>query len=158
MRVLVCGGRDFGHSDIRSTPEEVEVAKKQRRFIKDWLYDKFGDDKEWLQIGVFVIAGGAKGVDSVAIDWAVENWLGFKEYPADWTRYGKRAGYIRNKQMLDEGHPDICVAFPGGARTAMMVRLARAANVKVIEVPYHGGWGNCKTCGKYRDNSYGCYC
>jgi ABC-type sugar transport system substrate-binding protein len=36
--------------------------------------------------------------------------------------------------MLDEGKPDIVVAFPGGTGTADMVRRARKAGVVVIEV------------------------
>ena len=32
-------------------------------------------------------------------------------YPADWKKYGRAAGPIRNLQMLDNGKPDICYAF-----------------------------------------------
>jgi hypothetical protein len=41
--------------------------------------------------------------------------------------------YRRNQQMLDEGRPDLVVAFPGGAGTANMVKLARAIGCEVIE-------------------------
>lgn len=60
----------------------------------------------------------------------------FKEFPADWDKYGKRAGYLRNVQMLDEGKPDLVVAFPGGKGTAMMVKLAKERGVRVIEYAY----------------------
>jgi hypothetical protein len=36
--------------------------------------------------------------------------------------------------MLTEGHPDLVIAFPGGNGTDMMVKLAKAANVSVIEI------------------------
>ena len=44
------------------------------------------------------------------------------------------AGHIRNQQMIDEGKPDLVVAFPGGAGTADMIRRAKKHNLKVIEV------------------------
>lgn len=44
---------------------------------------------------------------------------------------GKAAGPIRNQRMLDEGKPDLVVAFPGGRGTADMVRRAKAAGVPV---------------------------
>ena len=56
------------------------------------------------------------------------------EYPAPWKRFGPSAGGIRNQQMLDEGKPDLVVAFPGGKGTADMVRRAENAGVKVIKV------------------------
>jgi hypothetical protein len=36
--------------------------------------------------------------------------------------------------MLEEGKPDLVVAFPGGTGTANMVKQARAAGVEVLEV------------------------
>ena len=36
--------------------------------------------------------------------------------------------------MLDEGKPDLVVAFPGGRGTAHMTRIARGAGIEVIEV------------------------
>jgi UDP-N-acetylmuramoylalanine-D-glutamate ligase len=55
-------------------------------------------------------------------------------YEADWDTHGKAAGPIRNKRMLDEGKPDLVVAFPGGRGTANMISQARKAGVEVIEV------------------------
>lgn len=55
-------------------------------------------------------------------------------YPANWSKYKKKAGPIRNQQMLDEGKPDLVVAFSGGTGTADMVHRAKVANVKVIEI------------------------
>jgi hypothetical protein len=43
--------------------------------------------------------------------------------------------------MLDEGRPDLMVAFPGRSGTAHMVRIARAAGVEVIEVNAVGNDG-----------------
>jgi hypothetical protein len=66
--------------------------------------------------------------------WAAYNGIPIAEFPAQWDLHGKRAGYLRNKQMLEEGQPDLVVAFPGGRGTADMVRQSREAGVPVIEV------------------------
>lgn len=55
-------------------------------------------------------------------------------YPANWLKYGRMAGAMRNQQMLDEEEVDLVVAFPGGKGTADMVRRARAAGIEVREV------------------------
>ena len=81
-----------------------------------------------------VIHGGARGADTVAARWAEAHSLEVVKFPADWQRHGRAAGGIRNQQMLDEGHPDAVVAFPGGVGTADMVRRAKAAGLPVWEV------------------------
>ena len=45
------------------------------------------------------MSGGADGVDTLAERYAEENHFAFRKMPADWNRYGKRAGYIRNDEM-----------------------------------------------------------
>jgi len=54
-------------------------------------------------------------------------------FDADW-KLGKKAGPLRNQRMIDEGRPDLVVAFPGGKGTADMVRRAEAAGVKVLKI------------------------
>ncbi len=75
------------------------------------------------------------GADPIGNAWAVDRGVGFKRCPADWTRFGKAAGAIRNSQMLKLVGPDnvVVVAFPGGPGTADMVKKARRAGVEVIE-------------------------
>ena len=48
---------------------------------------------------VVIVSGGARGADTLAERYAKERGYGFKVFNADWSRYGKKAGYIRNKQM-----------------------------------------------------------
>lgn len=103
MRVIVCGGRNY--NDVR----EVDAAL-------DPLLARHGKD------GLTIVTGGASGADSLAYMWACEHGVRFERFPADW-RQGKKAGPIRNQQMLDAG-ADLVVAFPGGSGTADMVRRA----------------------------------
>lgn len=112
MLVLVCGGR--GYDDRR------------RLFITlDLLHENMGIST--------LVSGGAKGADSLAVDWAKSRLIPFKVVRAEWGRYGKRAGPLRNQQML-EMKPDLVVAFPGGRGTADMMGRALDAGLRVIDI------------------------
>lgn len=130
MRILVCGGRNFNDRD--------KLVRVLDKFCEDrelnTPIDKRPPCGNYMPENVTIIAGKARGADTMAAEWAVVNWTGLEEYPADWNKYGKAAGYIRNKQMLDEGKPDVVIAFPGGAGTKMMCKIAREAGVEVIEI------------------------
>lgn len=110
MKILVCGGRDF--NDYSAVDKVLEERNKITPIS-------------------LIIQGGAKGADSLAWDWAYTNQYPCVRYPALWKKHGKAAGYIRNKQMLDEGKPDLVIAFPGGPGTAMMIKLAEEAGIPV---------------------------
>jgi YspA, cpYpsA-related SLOG family len=114
MRVLVCGGRDYGD--------------------KAALYAKL-DALHAARAITCIISGMASGVDSLAISWACAHSVGYEMFRADWKKYSKNsAGWIRNRQMLAEGKPDLVVAFPGGRGTVDMVERTRKANVELITV------------------------
>lgn len=111
MRILVCGGRDF--------------TNRQTLEIVLWNY---------LTKVTAIIHGDARGADRMAGVWANTHNIEEIRFPADWNKYGKSAGPIRNEQMLIEGRPDLVIAFPGGVGTADMVNRAKKAGVKVIEI------------------------
>jgi hypothetical protein len=108
VRILVCGGRNY--SDYLT----LSSALDQYRNID----------------GLHIIHGAARGADTLAWRYAVKNNLGWSSFPADW-KLGPRAGPLRNQQMLDEGRPDVVLAFPGGRGTADMVSRAQKAGIKV---------------------------
>ena len=80
-----------------------------------------------------IIEGEARGADTLARLWAQARGRVVCAFPADWSR-GKSAGYVRNKQMLEEGKPDAVVAFPGGRGTDVMLALAKDAGVPTVQV------------------------
>jgi len=127
--VLICGGRNFGINKS----EHDWILDRLDNCSMDWPKLLPDSEGNWLP-DVRVISGKARGVDSCAIDWAVINWLDFKEYPANWELYGKRAGPIRNEEMLIHECPDVVVAFQGGKGTAHMVKIATKAGIKVIQI------------------------
>jgi hypothetical protein len=111
--VLVCGGRDF---------EDITLMTKV-------LHSKFDPDDT-----VTLIHGNARGADRMAEKVLTAYFRGgfeVRRFPANWNKYGKSAGYLRNKQMLEEGKPDLVIAFPGGKGTASMIKLAKQASIPV---------------------------
>lgn len=112
MRILVCGGREFADQD--AVNRALNAVHRKRGIT-------------------LIIEGGAAGADRLARNWAIANHIPYRTFEAHWATYGKRAGPLRNGQMLGEGKPDGVVAFPGGAGTADMLRQARAAGVTVWE-------------------------
>lgn len=128
FRVLVCGGRDFGCPDRRRPlPPEVIARGNREVLTLFWELDSLDQERRVTRL----ISGGARGADSLAELWARSRLIPIDLFPANWNRDGKAAGPIRNRRMLEEGRPDLVVAFPGGSGTANMVRIATAAGVPV---------------------------
>lgn len=92
MRILVCGDRDWTNKEL--------IAEVLGSIPFDTL-----------------IEGEARGADTFAYEvvrgfqflWHVD--CAILSFPADWNRYGKAAGPIRNSQMLREGKPALVIAF-----------------------------------------------
>lgn len=105
MIVLVFGGRDF--SDKRA------------------VHKAFAEFTNHVGPISQVIHGKARGADRLGGIVAAELGILVREFPADWDGLGKRAGPIRNQQMLDDGKPDAAIGFPGGRGTADMVERLR---------------------------------
>ena len=115
VKVLICGGRDFNDYGL----------------LADTLVGLIGqyDPKE-----VTIISGHARGADKLGERFANANQCKLLIFPADWDKYRKAAGFIRNQKMIDEGKPDLVVAFPGGRGTEDMIKRAKKHGIEVIEV------------------------
>jgi len=74
---------------------------------------------------VIVLSGGAPGADKLGERWAREHNIPCMVFPADWKEHGKRAGYVRNKEMAENATH--LIAFHDGKSrgTQMMIDLAR---------------------------------
>ena len=79
-----------------------------------------------------VVSGTAPGVDSLAEQWAAQNGIPVARFPADWNRYGRRAGPIRNSDMAAYGEALIAVWDGRSKGTRDMIRLARRRGLKVF--------------------------
>lgn len=107
--MLVCGSRSV-------TPHTSEIRSRL------------------LTLGdrITVVSGGARGADAAAEECAREYGFDLEVHPADWTRYGKRAGFIRNVEMLDSGVDCVLAFWDGESRgTAHTVAQAKRRGIKV---------------------------
>lgn len=79
---------------------------------------------------VEIVSGGARGTDALGERYARERGYGLKVFPADWNKWGRAAGPIRNGQMAD--YADALIAFWDGrsAGTRDMIRKAREKDLK----------------------------
>lgn len=111
-RVLVCGGRAY--HDLTTVFEVLDTLDKEYKFS-------------------VLISGCASGADLCGLLWANKNKVEVLTFPAKWKQYGDAAGPIRNQLMLDEGKPDLVVAFPGDKGTRDMTTRAKLAGVKVLK-------------------------
>lgn len=119
MNILLCGSRDW--NDFIT--------------IKTYL-EKLNNSDNQIQKPITIIHGGCKGADSIAGYIAAQLGFQVRVYKADWSKYGKAAGPIRNQQMLDEGKPNLVVAFHNALEdskgTLDMVTRAKKIGIDVI--------------------------
>lgn len=94
MRILITGSRDW----------------EDWRFIEAAMVEAVAHSEDWPRVIPTIIHGAARGADSMANGVAIRrNWRVIK-MPADWRKHGKRAGFVRNAEMVALG-ADICLAF-----------------------------------------------
>ena len=97
-RLLVCGSR--GITD------------------KDWIFSQI--ESYWYEhlacySDPIMIEGAARGVDLIAKAYAVENDWKVEEYPAEWEKHGRGAGYIRNDIMV-KAADEVLILLDGESR------------------------------------------
>lgn len=121
-RMIVAGGRDF--SDEKYLAESLDSLREE-------------------YIDIEIVSGHASGADSLAEEYAKRLGIALKIFPADWKRYGRAAGPIRNKQMLEyimEGNPLIAAFWDGKSKgTKNMIEQARKADVECRVFRYERG-------------------
>jgi len=115
MRLLVCGSRDI--------TDEILIEKE---ILKVLPSDKLNT----------IIHGGARGVDKCAGTVALKHQIDAIVFNPYWETYGKSAGIIRNKRMLEQGKPDKVLAIWDGqsSGTNNMVQISRKAGIPVVVV------------------------
>ena len=91
MKVLICGDRNW--NDLPS------IGGVLRRLVKRYTVQELE-----------IIEGEARGADRMARTEAEDLGIKVHRFPADWSKYHKAAGPIRNSKMLAEG-PDMVIAF-----------------------------------------------
>jgi len=87
-----------------------------------WIAEKV--DNVDFTISV-VFCGLAYGVDLLGERYAKLRGIPVEYFPADWDKYGRKAGYLRNIEMADKA--DALIAFWDGKSkgTRGMINLAK---------------------------------
>lgn len=78
-----------------------------------------------------VVSGTAYGVDKLGERWALYHNTPLKRFPADWNKFGKRAGYLRNEQMADYADALIAIWDGKSKGTGHMIDIAKRKGLKV---------------------------
>ena len=123
-KILVCGGRHFESYGLL----KVVLGK---------LIEKFYIDISKSEL----VSGHCQGADMLGEKYAEEYGISVKRIPADWGKYKRKAGPIRNKQMIDyiSGFENkLVVAFTTAdtVGTRNTIKLAQKNNILVVEIPY----------------------
>ena len=81
-RLIIAGGRDFNDLAVFS-----------------YGIGQFLQEFELKRDKLEIVSGMARGADTLGVDYARKFGLKLHKFPADWNKYGKRAGYVRNQEM-----------------------------------------------------------
>lgn len=71
-----------------------------------------------------ILSGGARGVDKLGEEWAREWGIPLEVYPANWEKYGKTAGFIRNSQMASKARALVAIKTGVSNGTKNMIKHA----------------------------------
>ena len=119
IKVIIAGTRDFN---------DYAFLKKNL----DYFLQGINPNNEEIEI----VSGNARGADKLGERYAKEHNLPVKLFPANWDKYGKRAGYLRNQEMAN--YADVLIAFwdEKSKGTKHMIDIAKKQDLTVIVVGY----------------------
>ena len=92
----------------------------------------FGDGFEAIIKGIEIVSGNALGVDKIGEKWGKSLGYKIKLFPANWGRYGKSAGYVRNKEMANYADALIAIWDGKSKGTKHMIDIAKKKGLKVF--------------------------
>lgn len=112
LRIIVAGGRDFNNYEL----------------LKQTVNQFISDNSE---ANPYIVCGRARGADTLGEKFAREYSYKIRYYLADWSTYGKSAGFVRNVEMAENA--DALVAFWDGNSpgTKHMIKVAKEKKLDV---------------------------
>ena len=119
--MIVAGGRDYSNQNI-----------------VNYYIDRVKDVCDSRGLNLVIVCGMATGADTLGRNYAISNGLEVLEFPADWNKYGKSAGYIRNKEMGDVA--DSAIVFWDGRSkgSKLMIDIMHELKKPVVAISYDG--------------------
>lgn len=116
-KIIIAGGRDFNNYAL----------------LKEYV-DKFLST--YPSDSIEIVSGNARGADKLGERYAKEHNLPVKLFPANWDKYGKRAGYLRNQEMADYANMLIAFWDRKSKGTNHMINIAKKAGL-IVKVVYY---------------------
>ena len=118
FKLIVAGGRDFADyeklSRVLFTLAEVDYADKE----------------------ISIVSGMARGADALGTRFAKEHGVTLHEFPANWNKYGKSAGYRRNEEMGNFADGLLAFWNKSSKGTEHMIEFMRAKGKPVHVITY----------------------
>jgi hypothetical protein len=111
MRVGVIGGRDFcDYELVKETLSKLTITS--------------------------IVSGGSFGADTLGEKYAKENNIPTTIFLPDWNKHGKKAGFLRNTDIINES--ELVVAFWDNSSKGTLDSITKAqkANKKVLIIHY----------------------
>lgn len=115
MKVIIAGGREFNDYPL--------LRQKCDYYLQN-------------SKNITIICGKARGADTLGEYYAKERKLKIEYYPAKWHIHNKRAGFIRNQEMLDNCDAVICFWDGKSKGTAQMIDITKKAGKPLKIVNY----------------------
>lgn len=107
MKIAIVGSRDFTRLDA------------VRQFV--WEQERT----------TVIVSGGATGVDSAAVQEAKRLGMPHEVHLPDWNRHGRRAGALRNQEIVDAAHEVVAFWDGKSAGTKITMDMARRAGKRL---------------------------
>lgn len=118
FKVIIAGSRGF--SNYKLLREQCNKFLREKRKTSN----------------IIVVSGHARGADTLGEKYAQDEGFTLEIYPAQWKKFGKRAGYRRNEQMAEVA--DALIAFWDGSSkgTKHMIEIMENKKLLVRVVNY----------------------
>ena len=117
-KIIIAGGRDF--MDYNLLKEKTNKILQEKKVTHK----------------IVIISGCARGADTLGLRYASENTFDVEEYPADWDKYGKKAGYLRNVEMAENANALIAFWDGKSKGTKHMIDIATERNLPIRVIRY----------------------
>ena len=117
-KIIIAGGRDF--MDYNLLKEKTNKILQEKR----------------VSHKIVIISGCARGADTLGLRYASENAFDVEEHPANWDKYGKKAGYMRNVEMAENANALIAFWDGKSKGTKHMIDIATERNLPTRVIKY----------------------
>lgn len=145
VKIIIAGSRGFNdYKYLEAKCHKIfYILSKEHNILSGHILE----DTQNME----VISGHAKGADILGEMFASKYKIKIKRFFPNWDIYGKRAGYLRNKEMAEYASDSngVLIAFWDGKSkgTKHMINLAKENNLMVFIVNYITDKVICEKCG-----------